>query len=180
MELTKGADVIALRKILAEKGEAVEQAFLQKLTPELVELYQGIMATSWTPVDKQMAIYTAAAEALFPGQPEHMANLGYALAQKTFTGIYRIFFRIPSIAFIMKRVATLWRSYYNKGDASVENVKSKSLELVVRNFPELRRKMLEVAKGHSRYIIELTGARHVHVELKDDEPEAWRWIMRWE
>lgn len=178
--LTKGADVIALRKLLEERGAAAEKAFASKLTPELLEVYHGIIATSWTPVEQQMAVYQAAAQVLFPGQEEPMAHLGHALARKTFSGLYRIFFRIPSVAFIMQRVAVVWRSYYNQGEALVENIRPKSVDFVVRNFPQLPQPMLEVAKGHCRCILEMTGAKMVEVELNARDPQAWRWRLSWQ
>jgi uncharacterized protein (TIGR02265 family) len=178
--LTKGADVMSLRKILQEQGAATEQAFLAKLTPDLREVYRGIIATSWTPVEQQMAIYQAAAHTLFPGLDEPMARLGHALAKKTFTGMYRIFFRIPSIAFIMQRVAMVWRSYYTQGEAMVENSQPKRVDFVVRDFPQLPYPMLEVAKGHCRCILEMTGAKMVQVTLETHDPQAWRWRLSWE
>ncbi len=178
--LTKGADVMSLRKILRERGAAVEKAFQDRLTPELQEVYRGIVATSWTPVEQQMAIYQAAAQTLFPGLDEPMARLGHALAQQTFTGMYRIFFRIPSISFIMQRVAMVWRSYYNLGEAMVENVQPKRVDFVVRDFPQLPYPMLEVAKGHSRCILEMTGAKMIQITLDTHDPQAWRWRLSWD
>jgi uncharacterized protein (TIGR02265 family) len=180
MPNTKGTDVIALRKILQERGPEFERGFQQSLNPELRELYINIMATSWTPVEKQTALYAAAAQALYPGDPEPLRQLGRAMAQRSFTGIYKIFLRLPTIQFIMSRTAEVWRTYYDAGEAAVENMANHQGEFVVRKFPELPRQMREVICGHLSVILELTGAKQSAVTLVDKDPNAWRWQIAWQ
>jgi hypothetical protein len=175
MPKTKGTDVMALRKLLQERGPEFEQAFVAALTPELAELYRTILHFTWTPVEKQTELYAAAAAALYPGHPEPMRELGRAMALQTFSGIYKIFLRLPTMSFIMSRTAQMWQTYYDAGEASVENFTGKTGTLLVRKFPELPRKMREVVCGHLQVLIEATGAKHVRVQLLDSDPNAWRW-----
>lgn len=175
MSKTKGTDVAALRRLIQEKGPGSEAAFVASLTPELAGLYRDILPFTWTPVEKQTELYAAAAAALFPGHPEPMRELGRAMAQQTFSGIYKIFLRIPSMSFILSRVAQMWQTYYDTGEACVEDFTGKSGALVVRNFPDLPRRMREVVCGHLQVLVEATGAKHVRVVLNDRDPNAWRW-----
>ncbi len=180
MPNTKGTDVLALRKMLQERGPQAEQEFLQRLNPELQNLYRSIMATTWSPVEQQTALYEAAAEVLFPGEAEPLRQLGRALAKRSFTGIYRIFLRLPTMQFIMNRTAEVWLTYYNAGEAVVENFVDRHGDFVVRRFPELPRKMREVICGHLSVILELTGAKNVRVTIVDRDPQAWRWQLTWD
>lgn len=175
MSKTKGTDVAALRKLIQLKGQGFEPTFLAALTPELAKLYREILPFTWTPVEQQTELYAAAAAALFPGHPEPMRELGRAMAQQTFSGIYKIFLRIPSMSFILSRVAQMWQTYYDAGEASVEEYTGRSGVLVVRNFPELPRRMREVVCGHLQVLVEATGAKQVRVVLNDRDPAAWRW-----
>jgi hypothetical protein len=175
MPKTKGTDVMALRKLLQARGPEFEQTFKAALTPELAELYRTILHFTWTPVEAQTALYAAAAAALFPGHPEPMRELGRAMARLTFSGIYKVFLRLPTLAFVMSRTAQMWRTYYDAGEASVEDFTGRSGSLVVRRFPELPRQMREVVCGHLQVLVEATGAKQVRVLLHDQDPEAWRW-----
>jgi Protein of unknown function (DUF2378) len=173
MPKTKGTDIGGLKKVLQDRG--MEASFLSKLTPELAKLYRDILPFSWTPVERQTEIYVAAAATLFPEKSEPMRELGRALAQHTYSGIYKIFLRIPSTEFVMSRTAQLWQTYYDSGEAVVENFTGHHGTLVVRKFPELPRKMREVICGHLEVLVEATGSKRVTVQLQDQDPNAWRW-----
>lgn len=180
MSRTKGTDVVALREVFKLQGAAVENAFLAKLPDRLRDLYRQIVATSWSEVADQMAIYQAAAEILFPGETNRMVRLGMLLAERSFTGIYKVFLRIPTIEFILGRAARIWNSYYDKGDATVVKVSAKCAELIVQNFPDLPRPMREVANGHYEVLLKMTGARNVRISLNEDDPSTWRWRISWD
>lgn len=180
MANTKGTDIIALRKIFQERGAAVEQAFTAKLTAEQLDLYKNALHISWTPVDKQTALYQIAAESLFPGESACMQKLGKAMAAQSFGGIYKVFLRLPTIEFIVKRTAQVWLTYYDTGDASVADFVGKSGALVVKGFSDLPRKLREVVCGHLEHLLEATGAKNVRVTLNDKDPGAWRWELKWE
>jgi len=179
MSKTKGTDVITLRAALASKGPEVEKIFEQKLTPALVAVYRRITTTSWTEVADQMAIYQAAADVLFAQDPERMMRLGVLLGSKAFSGIYKLFLRVPTVEYIFKRAARIWNTYYEKGDAEIEILSTKCVDFVVHNFPDLPRPMREVAKGHYMAIMEMTGAKDIQIDMFDDNPQAWRWRIRW-
>lgn len=180
MSKTKGTDVVALREIFKAQGTAVENAFLDKLSSRHRDLYHLIVATSWSEVSDQMAIYQAAADTLFPGEANRMVRLGMLLAERSFTGIYKVFLRIPTIEFILGRAARIWNSYYDKGDATVFKVSPKCVELIVQNFPDLPRPMREVANGHYEVLLKMTGARNVRITMNEDDPNVWRWRVSWD
>lgn len=174
---TKGTDMVALRKIICEFNQ--ESILFEKLSVELQKTYKAIIATTWTPIDIQMEIYQNAAAVLFPNSQNAMEDLGSALARKTFSGIYKVFLRIPTLEFIMNRVAMVWKSYYTKGEAVIENCQNEQVDFVVRNFAELPLPMCYVASGHCRSIVEMTGRKNVKVVLKKNNPESWRWVITW-
>jgi len=180
MSKTKGTDVMALRGLVQEKGPAAENALSELLGPRLEKIYKHILATSWTEIDDQAAIYQAAAQVLFPGCDDCLTKLGAALAEKSYSGIYKIFFRLPTVEYIFSRGALIWNTYYERGEASIEPISEKCFEMVVRNFPELPRSMREVAIGHYTVILKLTGAKNIRIDMNESDPLAWRWRASWE
>ena len=180
MAKTKGTDVAALRHLLEEAGPDKLKAFFERLDAEARECFHRITPSSWTPVEEQLAFYEHAAAVLFPGHPEPLRQLGRAMAEKTFRGIYKIFLRLPTVTFIMSRAAQVWRSYYDQGEAEVEQTGEGEGIFRVRGFPGLPRRMREVICGHMSVLLEATGAKNVRMQIEDGDPNAWRWVIRWE
>lgn len=179
MANTKGTDVVGLRKIISEAGAEAEQKLLKTLTPDQRHLYENAVSTTLSPVGLQTALYERAAEVLFPNDSNRMFRLGKMMANRSFSTVYKLFFRIPTVEFLVGRVATMWRSYYDAGEAEIVNFMGKSGSLVVRHFPSLPRKLREVVAGHLTVVLELTGAKNARVEVCDGDPDAWEWKMSW-
>jgi hypothetical protein len=137
---------------------------------------------SWYPVEAipgKGNIFEAAACVLFPNDPEGLQKVGRLNARESLTGLYRLFIRIPSIEFVIGRVAKLWRVYQDTGDANVEEYDGKSLQFVVRNFPDLREDFREYLMGYIFSVGELSGLKEVRVTHCADDPQAWKWKMEW-
>ncbi|MBN1595448.1 hypothetical protein JW933_05935 [candidate division FCPU426 bacterium] len=179
MPKTKGTDIAALRKILKKAGSEKEQQFLERLAPELADLYQRSIHTTWNDIHMQTALYEAAALMLFPGEPEYMMELGKEMARHSYSTVYKIFLRIPTVEFIMERAAIVWRSYHDQGQAEVTEIHPGSGTFVVHGYPELPRKMREVIGGHIYVLLEMTGARGIIVKTLDTNPRCWEWKMQW-
>jgi hypothetical protein len=180
MAKTKGTDVAALREVLHQRGPEVEAAVLKRMDPAARALYEKALAFDWSPVDLQMQVYLAAARHLFPDSPQPMAELGRLLANKAYGGIYKVFLRIPTVKYVMNRTAQLWSTYYDTGQATVENVTDTGLDVVVRGFPDLPAPMREMAGGHMGVLLELTGAKGGRVTVDDHDPAEWHWQLRWD
>ncbi len=177
---TKGTDVVALRKMFKEKGEAAEKEFLSRLSPAVRDLYQQSLAFQWNAVELQTQLYRAAAEALFPGSPDPLRRLGYEMARRSYSGVYQFLLRIPSTSFVIHQAAKLWNTYFEQGKASVEVSGAKSAVFWLREYPELPADMRQVVRGNITAAAETTGAKHVRVEHVDADPEAWGWSITWE
>ncbi|MCD4814020.1 hypothetical protein K8S19_10070 [bacterium] len=180
MPNTKGTDVVTLKKILKNRGEETYRDFLKKLDEETTEAFLKIITTTWTPIHLQAKIYEVAAATLFPGHNRGILQLHRELAKSSYSSIYKIFLRIPTIPFIARRAAAVWRSYYDTGNASVENIENKSLDFIVRAFPQLPFTLREAANAHIAVLVEATGAKNVRVVHHDSDPQQWTWKITWE
>lgn len=179
MTKTKGTDIVSLRKVFQEQGAEREKAFVVSLPSDLQLLYQTALHNTWTLVEKQTELYQRAAEFLYPGSPDIMRKLGKAMAGKSFSTVYRLFLRIPTLAFVIARTAQIWGTYYDRGRASVEDFQPLSgARFVVRDVPDLPRALREVVCGHLEVILELTGCLDIRIDL-EEEPGQWIWRLRW-
>jgi hypothetical protein len=179
MAQVKATDFDALRKLLKKLGKAKETAFVQSLSPEHAELYSKAIIFDRLPVEEHARFLTATAAFLYPGHPRQLEQLGRDLAERTYTGVYRVFLRIPTVVYLIKRAAAVWETYYDTGEATVESIQSGSADLVVSGFPDLPEALRRSTTGHVQVLLEMTGARDVRVEHDDNDPQAWRWAASW-
>ena len=78
------------------------------LSPELKEFYEKITYTKWNSFDKIMEIYEAAPRILFPDDPHQLFKLGKVIAERSYSTIYRIFLRLPTVNYVMKSSANIF------------------------------------------------------------------------
>ncbi len=180
MAQIRGTDVSGLRTYLREKmGSQVEQELLTRLPAPLRTLYLETSPVTWNPVDAQAELYEAAASFLFPDVSEPVVEMHRVLARMSYSGVYRLFIRIPSLEYVAKRAATVWRKYYDTGDADTENFRESSLDFVVTGFPTLPVALRQATTGHLYTLLEMTGARSLGIVQPADTPEKWVWQVRW-
>lgn len=179
MAKIKGTDIVGLRKLLKKKGKEVEDAFFAALSENDQLIFKSIVATSWTPVDIQARLYMTAGQTLYPNDLNAVTLLHHELAEQAYSGIYSIFLRIPSLKYIINRVATLWTSYYDKGVAEVKNITDSSLDFFVRGFPELPRTLRDATSGHITILLRKVGLQNVRVNHIETVPDKWHWRVTW-
>jgi hypothetical protein len=182
MAKVKGTSIVNLRKIFMEQETGVEETFVLRLTPDLRKLYEITLYSSLTPVAQQSKLYVLAAEVLFPEDQDRLCLLGKAIARKSYSGVYQMFLRIPTIQFVVSQAAKVWTMHYDQGTADVEafDARLKSGDYVVRDFPDLPREMLQTVCGHLIVLLEMAGAKNVHIRIVDLDPKAWRWKIQYE
>lgn len=175
----KGTDIVLLRELLSERGGRVEDALLAQLSEEEKHTYLHTMPISWSDLEIQARICQIAAKVLYPEAKNSVFELHYELAKRTYTGIYRVFLAVPSLQFIVKRAASIWRTYYTSGEALVENITDSSLDFVVVNFPELPDELRESASAHLTFLAEKAGKKGIAVKRDDKNPQKWVWHVNW-
>jgi hypothetical protein len=175
----KGTDIKSLRKLFERRGAEAEKSLLRRLSPEIAHLYQHSLPISWNPMDDQVKLYEEAAPVLFPNDASALRRLGYAMADETFGGIYKMFLAIPSLSFIIGQAATIWKQYYEKGQASVETFKEGNkvsrVTFTVRAYPELPRSLREAICGYLQFLGEAAGEKNLAIKIDETDPQGWRW-----
>jgi hypothetical protein len=180
MARIKGTNLVVLRETIKARGFEFETTFQNSLTPTQRQLYETVMATSWSPIELQMDIYLAAIKLLLPNHPNPRRELGRLLSQKAYKGIYKVFFRIPGVSYVIARAAEVWNTYYDTGAGEIEHATPNSADFVVFDFPDLPAPMREIAAGNMIAIVELAGGKNCRIELDESNPKAWRWMVKWD
>jgi hypothetical protein len=180
MNTLKATDIVTLRKILREKGADPERVVVERLSPEAKTAYENVLATSWISQAVEKEIMESCLRELFPGEPQGFRLLGKLLAQHNLTGVYKVFLRIPTIEFIMKRVGDLWRMFFQIGSAKVEITAPHHGLLTVSGYPDFMPYQRELVAGYIQGIMGLAGAHQVQTTQLSFDPSAWKWEITWE
>ncbi|NLZ44725.1 MAG: DUF2378 family protein [Clostridia bacterium] len=180
MNKVKAVNSVTLKKWLEEKEPHFAEELAASLSPETRQIYQSLLAVQWLTTDAEKEILQNGARLLFPGDPEAMERLGHFLAHQTMTGIYRLFLTIPSIHFVLRRVASMWSTFYQSGVASLKEVSPRRICLVVKDFAEMEPYQQKMTTGYIQAITELTGIKKAQVSFNGQDPQAWEWQITWE
>lgn len=180
MPQTKGSDVMVAMDMVEKAGEEKKMKFMSQLSEGTRKIAATLMSTSWISVKEGSEIFSAAADVLYPGDASALRRLGEAISNVQLNTVYKIFIRTASPESVAKKVCSIWKMYYDSGDSEIENFSVSGGVLVVRNFPELTPVQREVVAGYLKGLMQRTGVWDVKVQIKDQNPREWRWIISWE
>lgn len=175
----KATDISSIHKLFQERGSATEKLFLEQLSPDLLELYRAAVPGAWVAVERQNALYEKAMKVLFPVDNVPGRSLGRAMAHHSYGSIYKLFLQIPTIQFIIRQAARIWKTYFDKGQAAVENEGPNNCDFIVRDFPELPHTIRETVAGHIIALLEMVKRHNIQVYHLDADPSRWVWRITW-
>lgn len=179
MANVKASDVVTVRGMAVEKGAETVQRITAALEPEVARLFQQTSATVWIPFAAEGAILQAAAGVFYPQDPRQLETLGREVARRDFTGIYKVFLSMATVAFIVKRAGLIFRTFYDGGDIRIENLASGRGSFVIVDLPDLTAVQRRYIGGFLTGLLELTQAKDVRVTRDEQDPRAWRWHLTW-
>jgi len=180
MAKIKGIDLVNLRKIFRKQAPSVEKEFLARLDEDGQNLYLLTLTTSWNPVEAQDMLYRHAGEMLFPQETKKYLQLGKAVSEISYTGIYKMFLKILAPEVMAQRWAKMWQLHHDSGKPSYTLLSNKHIELTVRDYPGLPAITRQLITGHISKYIELSGIKSFSVHPGEDDPNNWRWHIQWD
>jgi len=175
----KGMALVLLRQWIRAAGPDVERQVLEQLTPEEQIAYASLVATAWVPVELATKLYVVASPLLYPKDPRPLRQVGRDLARENLGGVFRFVVRVISVAMLVDKTASLWRSFHDRGAARAIREADHMIRFEVTDYPELPERMRETIVGWLAQAIELTGAKNVRVVKSDDDPRTWTWTATW-
>lgn len=179
MANVKASDIVIIRDMLKEKGDRDINTLASALKPEVFKTLKSVLSVNWVPLEVEADILQETAKLFFPNDPRPLFKLGYTVAGKQFTGIYKLFLRIPSVSFIIKNMSSTWNTMNDKGVVRVDGLSSNGGTFVIAGLPELTAIQREYICGVISCILELTGVKNVKVEKMHNNPYEWKWNISW-
>lgn len=179
MNKVKATNSLTLKKILAKQHPDLEKKLHTGLSTEVQSIYDYATVSTWITDAQEKEILERGAGLLFPDHSQAMVDLGRQLALETMGGLYRVFLRIPSVSFIIKRTANLWRLFNASGNAQAEESGPGVAAIIITEATHLQKYQCDLVTGYIRAVLELTQAKNVSVIFAGGNPEAWRWDITW-
>ncbi len=160
--LVKGAVIKPMPRFVKERYGAYYEAWRGQISPETLTVMEHGIVSSWYPIERAMIEPTEVLCGLVEDADDDVAwNLGRFSADFALRGIFRIFVRLGSPAFITKRASHIFSTYYNNAVLRVHASGRRHATLYLLEFAEPNHLVERRIGGYMERAVELSGARHV-------------------
>jgi hypothetical protein len=180
MAKLKGTTIVSLRGIFKKNNLDADVLLKEKLSPELYTLFKTTLNVSWVPIESTSQIIEAAAEILYPLNPQKLFLLGKDKCENDFKGMYKILLPLFSMEMIFKQYARIFKTYHDTGSCSIENIGQNSLIFFMHDYSECTPAVRQIVKGFCFHIAEMAGKKRVQVLLDEKDLRNWKYLIKWE
>jgi hypothetical protein len=164
----KGSSLVATERFVKQRfGSDGYQRLLQVLPKPSREIYENpIIATQWYPINEGFyQPLEAICRLFFDGQPRGARETGNYSAREGLRGVYRIFVRIASVDFILKKTPSIFATYYQPGRMEVLESQARRVVLRMTGVDEPHPLLEERICGWLEGAAEVCGERNCRVSL---------------
>ncbi len=147
------------------QGESGLQRLAGEVSDNLADLLdQGAVMSQWYPFELFIELNQAIDRTFGKGDLALVRQLGRHGADANLTTIYRLFFKVGTVKWIMARAARLWHMHYDSGRMIVYQAPGKEVTLQIKDFVEPHEIHCMAVQGWAERSVELSGARDVALD----------------
>jgi hypothetical protein len=167
MMQVKGSAIAPMAGFITEKhGATGYNRWLEALTPHAKEVYCGhVMANSWYPFRELMVEPTARmCDLFYGGNVRGAIEAGRYSADIGLKGVYKIFVKVGSPDFILKRASSIMAGYYTPSQLAVAESGPGKAVIHITRFPEPSTFVEARIMGWMQRALEINGCKNVMVK----------------
>jgi hypothetical protein len=172
-----------IRWVKLNQGEQGLERLTAGVSAELGEiLVDGAVMASWYPFASFIEINEAIDKTFGKGDLGLIKSLGRYGADANLTTIYRLFFKVGTVKWVMARAARLWGMHYDSGQLIVQQSPGREVELRIQDFATPHRVHCLAVQGWAERSVELSGATDValdEVACRASGDETCRFRITW-
>lgn len=206
MSQVKPTAIVTLHRYFARLGAEAEATFLSHLSPETAEVYRRIETSTSITHAQDEEFLEAAARTLYGEAPDRLERLGAQIAKLEFPEVLHSPLVLPTLTLLFKQVfhrarsepsaeplddssplgffidhlPELWRNFYDSGELKVEALTPVSVLVRLCGLPDVPRGPRLVMAGFIAHLLTQAGAKHLKIEVLEDDPLAWKFPITWE
>ena len=148
-----------------EHGPAGLARVREAASPPLAEtLAAGVAKARWYPLDQFFELNVLIDRLFGRGDLELVKELGRHSAEANLTTIYRLFYKVGTVHWILGRAVRLWSAHYDSGFMEVATRGPKAAVLRIRGFQTPHPAHCLSVQGWCKRSIELSGGKEVVVK----------------
>jgi hypothetical protein len=138
---------------------------LAQCSPELrATIEAGVHKAKWYPLEQFIELCTAIDRVFGAGDLALVRELGRAGADANLTTIYRLFYKVGTVHWILGRAVRLWSAHYDSGYLEVMTRGPRAAVARVRGFATPHPVHCLSVEGWCERSVELSGGKGAHVE----------------
>lgn len=160
----KGTAIAARVAWVRERHPDAWEPFLAALAPATRDVAAApVLKSAWYPLAAFLDLNLAADRLLGKGDLALVREIGRYAASANMPTVYRLFYRLGSPEYVLKKAAALWQAHYDAGRAELREGGPGRAELVVTGVQTPHPALCRSVEGFMERAIELTGAKDVKV-----------------
>jgi hypothetical protein len=146
------------------QGEEGLERLAGQVSPALAELLRGgAVVSRWYPFEQFVELNLAIDRLFGQGDMSLIRNLGRHGADAKLTTIYRLFFKVGTVKWIMARASRLWGMHYDSGELTIDRYPGREVGLRIEGFESPHRAHCLSVLGWAERSVELSGGLEVSV-----------------
>ncbi len=149
-------------------GDTGLKRLIAQCSPELREgIERGFSKAAWYPFEQFVELNLVIDRLFGTGDMGLVKQLGRYGADANLTTIYRLFFKVGSVQWILGRSVRLWSAHYDSGFLEVATRGPKAAVLRIRGFATPHQAHCLSVAGWAERSIELSGGKDVALDELD-------------
>jgi len=164
----KGTAVLdAIKAIKERAGTGAFERIVGHLDEETQRVFRGeISPSSWYPFDAFARFLEADIRETAGGNEEELIKRSEAVIERQLRGIYRVFIRLGSPEFVIRRIAAVHSTYFEGVDIIAEMKGPNSAAIQYVGFTRKHRIIGFAIIGFFRKALEISGAKQIDVRFR--------------
>jgi hypothetical protein len=147
------------------QGERGARRLAQRVSSHLAELLEsGAVMSKWYPLDTFIELNEAIDSEFGSGDRSLILELGRHGAEANLTTIYRLFYKVGTVKWILARASRLWGMHYDSGHLVIETLPGTAAEARIIGFERPHRIHCLSVQGWASRSVELSGGKDVVLE----------------
>jgi hypothetical protein len=157
----KGSAVTSRVRFVRERaGEDALRAVRAELAESSrAQLERGVLPHSWVPFELFVDVNVVIDRQLGRGDLALCREMGRYGAKLNLPTLYRIFYRLGSLPFILRKASRLWEVHYDSGRLDVDTSEESSARLTIADFGTPHRSHCLSVLGWAEAAGELSGVK---------------------
>jgi hypothetical protein len=148
-----------------EYGAAGVARLVSHCHPDLrANIERGLVKSCWYPLAQFIELNEQVDRVFGRGDLALVKQMGRFSADANLTTIYRLFFKVGSVQWILGRAVRLWSAHYDAGDFEVMTRGQRGAVLRMRGFPTPHRVHCLAVAGFMERSLELSGGKRPSLE----------------